>query len=80
MENVIEQLRKKYTLESTIDSVKGIVTPVFMRLSLGGVVDKFNSLPEEYRTDSSASVEAVLRVTFGFVFVERTSIGSLSKL
>jgi hypothetical protein len=53
MENVIEQLRKKYTLESTIDSVKGIVTPVFMRLSLGGVVDKFNSLPEEYRTDWS---------------------------
>lgn len=53
MENVIEQLRKKYTLESTIDSVKGIVTPVFMRLSLGGVVDKFNLLPEEYRTDWS---------------------------
>jgi hypothetical protein len=53
MENVIEQLRKKYTLESTIESVKDIVTPVFMRLSLEEVVSKSNSLPAEYRTDWS---------------------------
>jgi hypothetical protein len=53
MEHIIEQLRAKYTLLSTIESVKDIITPVFMRLSLGNAVDKFNSLPEEYRTDWS---------------------------
>ena len=40
-------------LENSISSVKGIVTPRFMRLSLGGVIDNFNSIPEEYRTDWS---------------------------
>jgi hypothetical protein len=53
MEQIIEQLRTKYTLLSTIESVKDIITPVFIRLSLGNAVDKFNSLPEEYRTDWS---------------------------
>jgi len=40
-------------LENSISSVSGIVIPRFMRLSLGGVVDNFNSIPEEYRTDWS---------------------------
>lgn len=53
MEHIIEQLRTKYTLLSTIESVKDIITPVFMRLSLGNAVNKFDSLPEEYRTDWS---------------------------
>ena len=35
----------------SISSVSGIVTPQFLKLSLGGIVDRFNSIPEEYRTD-----------------------------
>ena len=42
--------------------------------------DSFTSDDALVVAPTSASVEAVLRVTFGFVFVERTSIGSLSKL
>ena len=53
MENIITKLIEKYTLQQTMDSVKGIVKPVFMRLSLERVVEKFDSLPEEYRTDWS---------------------------
>ena len=33
------------------DSVKDIVVPQFMRLSLGGVVNTFNNIEPEYRTD-----------------------------
>jgi hypothetical protein len=53
MKEIIEQLKKKYTLEQSKLSVRGIVIPRFMRLSLEKVVDKFNRLPEEYRTDWS---------------------------
>ena len=53
MEEIIEQLKKKYTLEQSKLSVRGIVIPRFMRLSLEKVVDKFNRFPEEYRTDWS---------------------------
>lgn len=53
MEHIIEQLRAKYTLTSTTESVKDIITPAFMRIALGNAVDKFNSLPKEYRTDWS---------------------------
>lgn len=35
----------------SMNSVSGIVTPQFFKLSLGGVVDRFYSVPEEYRTD-----------------------------
>lgn len=53
MDNIIKHLSNKYTLRQTMESVKNIVKPVFMRLSLEKVVDKFNSFPEEYRTDWS---------------------------
>jgi hypothetical protein len=53
MENIFIQLKKKYTLSQTIDSVKNIVKPVFMRLSLEKAIEKFNRLPKEYRTDWS---------------------------
>jgi len=53
MERIIERLKEKYTLSQTIDSVKNIVKPRFMRLSLENAVEKFNRLPEEYRTDWS---------------------------
>ena len=53
MEEIIEQLKRKYTLEQSKLSVRGIVVPRFMRLSLEKVVDKFNRIPEEYRTDWS---------------------------
>jgi hypothetical protein len=33
------------------ESVKNIVNPQFMRLSLGGIVDKFNEVKPEYKTD-----------------------------
>jgi hypothetical protein len=51
MEHIKQLIRQKYTLSQTKQSVKDIVRPRFMRLSLGGVVDTFNSIPEEYRTD-----------------------------
>jgi hypothetical protein len=51
MEKIKQLIRQKYTLSQTKHSVKDIVRPRFMRLSLGGVVDTFNSIPEEYRTD-----------------------------
>lgn len=53
MENIITLLKKKYTLSQTMESVKNIVKPVFMRLSLEKAVEKFDRLPEEYRTDWS---------------------------
>lgn len=51
MEQIKQLIRQKYTLSQTKESVKDIVRPRFMRLSLGGVVETFNSIPEEYRTD-----------------------------
>ena len=51
MEKILEQLRKKYTLEQSKKSVEEIVIPRFMRLSLERAVERFNTLPEEYRTD-----------------------------
>jgi DNA-binding ferritin-like protein (Dps family) len=53
MEKILEQLRKKYTLEQSKKSVEEIVIPRFMRLSLERAVERFNTLPEEYRTDWS---------------------------
>lgn len=54
-----ELIRQKYTLSQTKESVKDIVRPRFMRLSLGGVVEIFNSIPEEYRTDWSKLLKDV---------------------
>jgi DNA-binding ferritin-like protein (Dps family) len=51
MEKILEQLRKKYTLEQSKKSVEEIVIPRFMRLSLERAVERFNTLPDEYRTD-----------------------------
>jgi DNA-binding ferritin-like protein (Dps family) len=75
MEKIIALLKKKYTLSQTIESVKNIVKPVFMRLSLDKVVDKFNSFPEEYRTDwskilmdvekSRGILETLIKALFG---------------
>jgi hypothetical protein len=39
------------SLEESKNSVKDIVVPQFMRLSLGGVVNNFYSVEPEYRTD-----------------------------
>jgi len=38
-------------IDETKDSVKDIVIPQFMRLSLGGVIDKFYDVEPKYRTD-----------------------------
>lgn len=59
MEHIKELIRQKYTLSQTKESVKDIVRPRFMRLSLGGVVETFNSIPEEYRTDWSKLLKDV---------------------
>jgi hypothetical protein len=59
MEHIKEAIRQKYTLLQTKESVKDIVRPRFMRLSLGGVVVIFNSIPEEYRTDWSKLLKDV---------------------
>lgn len=39
------------SLEESKNSVKDIVTPQFMRLSLGGVINNFNNVEPEYKTD-----------------------------
>lgn len=39
------------SLEASKNSVKDIVVPQFMRLSLGGVIDNFYGVNPEYRTD-----------------------------
>jgi hypothetical protein len=39
------------SIKESKDSVKDIVVPQFMRLSLGGVVNTFNNIEPEYRTD-----------------------------
>jgi hypothetical protein len=39
------------SLKESKNSVKDIVVPQFMRLSLGGVVNTFNNIEPEYRTD-----------------------------
>jgi hypothetical protein len=59
MEHIKQLISQKYTLSQTKQSVKDIVRPRFMRLSLGGVVDTFNSIPEEYRTDWSKLLKDV---------------------
>ena len=51
MKTIIEQLKKKYSLSESKKSVKDIVIPKFMRLSLENVLDRFESFTEEYRTD-----------------------------
>jgi len=40
-------------LNESMGSVKEIVDPTFMRLSLGSVIDKFESVPDDYKTDWS---------------------------
>jgi hypothetical protein len=59
MEHIKQLIRQKYTLSQTKESVKDIVRPRFMRLSLGGVVETFNDIPEEYRTDWSKLLKDV---------------------
>ena len=59
MEQIKQLVRQKYTLSQTKESVNDIVRPTFMRLSLGGVVDTFNSIPKEYRTDWSKLLKDV---------------------
>lgn len=51
MENIVEKLKQKYSLQQSKDSVKEIVIPTFLRLSLCGILDKFYSVPDEYKTD-----------------------------
>jgi hypothetical protein len=51
MNNIIEKLSKKYTLKETMESVKDIVKPVFYKLALGKVLNKFNSVPNNYKTN-----------------------------
>jgi superfamily II DNA or RNA helicase len=75
MENIIELLKKMYTLSQTMESVKDIVKPRFMRLSLEKAVEKFDLIPEEYRTDwskllmdvdkSRGELENIIKALFG---------------
>jgi hypothetical protein len=51
MKNIIEILKKKYSLADSKNSVSNIVIPKFMRLALNNVVDRFNLFPDEYCTD-----------------------------
>ena len=50
MEDIIKIMKEKYTLKSSMESVKGIVIPRFFRLSLPNTINLFDSLPIEYRT------------------------------
>jgi hypothetical protein len=51
MKTITQKLREKYSLRDSMDSVKDIIVPRFMRLSLEKAIMRFNSFPEEYRTD-----------------------------
>ena len=53
MEDIFKILKEKYTLKSSIESVKGIVIPRFFRLPLPNAINLFDSLPVEYRTSWS---------------------------
>ena len=53
MENIINELRKKYTLKDSIESVRGIVKPNFFRLGIQNVIEKFNSASDNHKTDWS---------------------------
>jgi hypothetical protein len=53
MEEIINKLKQKYTLKDSMESVKGIVQPTFFRLSLAGVIEKFDKASENYKTDWS---------------------------
>lgn len=87
MENILIKLKKKYTLSQTISSVKSIVKPVFMRLSLEKAVEKFNRLPEEYRTDwskllmdidkSRGVLETLIKALFGVYNGEMVGLNDL---
>jgi hypothetical protein len=75
MENIITRLKEKYNLSQTIMSVKNIVKPRFMRLSLENAIEKFDRLPMEYRTDwskmlmdvdmSHGVLETLIKALFG---------------
>ena len=87
MENILIKLKKKYTLYQTMESVKNIVKPVFMRLSLPKAVEKFNRLPEEYRTDwskllmdidkSRGVLETLIKSLFGVYNGEMVGLNDL---
>jgi len=51
MENIIKELTKKYTLKDSIESVRGIVKPNFFRLKIENVIEKFNSVSDNHKTD-----------------------------
>jgi hypothetical protein len=51
MKTITQKLREKYSLRDSMDSVKDIIVPRFMRLSLEKAITRFNSFPDEYRTD-----------------------------
>jgi hypothetical protein len=51
METILNKLKQKYTLEQSKKSVEDIVTPIFLKLCLYEAVSRFNTVPEEYRTD-----------------------------
>jgi metal-sulfur cluster biosynthetic enzyme len=38
-------------LDESKNSVKDIIIPQFMRLALGGIIDNFNQVPDQYKTD-----------------------------
>jgi len=38
-------------LNESKNSVKDIIIPQFMRLALGGIIDNFNQVPDQYKTD-----------------------------
>jgi hypothetical protein len=50
-EHPIQKDMNKIKLKESMNSVNDIVIPQFVRLSLGGITQRFNNIPEEYRTD-----------------------------
>jgi 16S rRNA G966 N2-methylase RsmD len=53
MEEILNLLKKEYTLQKSIDSVKNIIEPVFFNLTLRSIIEKFDNTSKEYRTDWS---------------------------
>jgi|APGre2960657404_1045060.scaffolds.fasta_scaffold35222_1 hypothetical protein len=51
IEEILKKLAKEHTLKESMISVKDVVEPVFLRLRLDNIVERFNQIPDSYKTD-----------------------------
>lgn len=51
VEEILKKLAKEHTLKESMISVKDVVEPVFLRLRLDNIVERFHQIPDSYKTD-----------------------------